>query len=366
MRSDANGAQAVRADRHHYVVLDAIRGVAAFMVVLLHSSRLAGGQWAPHGYLAVDLFFVLSGFVIAHAYDSRMRQGMPARAFMILRLIRFMPLYWLGLAFGVLHQLLLIVTHNAHALSWSALTLGTGMGALFLPAPMIQPNGNLFPFNVPSWSLFFELAVNLLYGLLFIRLSNKVLVSVVLLSGCGLVAFCFWHGNADIGATDMTIVGGAVRTLFSFPLGILLYRRPFWRVGLPWPILLLIVMGLMIVPVPQGYIPLYDALFILVASPLLVAAGAASKVEGKGRKIASFVGILSFPIYAVHRPLIDLATPVLERLPVASAGRMVLFLAGLIIFAALLDRLYDRPARQWVARRRKRRAERDLPEASLP
>ena len=366
MRSDGEGAQAVRADKHHYVVLDAIRGVAAIMVVLLHSSRLAGGQWAPHGYLAVDLFFVLSGFVIAHAYDRRMEQGMPARAFMTLRLIRFMPLYWLGLAFGVLHQLLLIATHNVHALSWPALILGTGMGALFLPAPMIQPNGNLFPFNVPSWSLFFELAVNLLYGLLFTRLSNKVLMSVVLLSGCGLVAFSFWHGDSDIGATDITIAGGALRTLFSFPLGVLLYRRPVWRAGLPWPILLLIVAGLMMIPVPEAYVPLYDVLFILIISPLLVAVGAASGVEGRGRKIASFVGILSFPIYAVHRPLIDLATPVLLRLPVGPVGRMALFLAGLVVFAALLDRFYDRPVRQWVARWRKRKTERDLPEASLP
>ena len=62
----------------HYDILDGLRGVAALMVILYHVFECFDWTPLPHGYLAVDFFFVLSGFVIGYAYDGRWREGLTA------------------------------------------------------------------------------------------------------------------------------------------------------------------------------------------------------------------------------------------------------------------------------------------------
>src|SRR6202790_2270034 len=89
----------------HYPILDGLRGTAAIMVVIYHLFEayfpVVGHHPTPHGYLAVDFFFLLSGFVVGYAYDDRWgRMGL--RGFLARRLIRLHPMVILGSVIGAI------------------------------------------------------------------------------------------------------------------------------------------------------------------------------------------------------------------------------------------------------------------------
>jgi peptidoglycan/LPS O-acetylase OafA/YrhL len=87
---------ALRGTPHQFATLDGLRGVAAIAVTSLHFRFELGKFLLPHSYLAVDFFFVLSGFVLAYAYEDRLSEGMKPIQFLRLRVIRLYPLYLIG------------------------------------------------------------------------------------------------------------------------------------------------------------------------------------------------------------------------------------------------------------------------------
>ena len=183
----------------HYEILDGLRGVAALLVVFYHIfeglSFAAGGTVITvinHGYLAVDFFFILSGFVIGYAYDDRWGKTLTLGNFFKRRLIRLHPMIVMGAVLGVVFYVL------QGCEQWDGTHVGTSMIMLallcalfFIPATPgscydIRGNGEMFPLNGPSWSLFFEYIGNLLYALFIHRLSTKALTVLVVLTGLGL------------------------------------------------------------------------------------------------------------------------------------------------------------------------------------
>ena len=166
--------------------LDVLRGIAAISVVLFHMSDALKVPWLmPNGGLAVDLFFVMSGFVIAHAYDSRIPE-LRFSGFLRLRVIRFYPLYALGLSLGILRQFLLIAG-GKHELSSVDITLSTLAALVFLPAPPSAISDSIAPLNGPAWSLIFEIWINAAYGLFFRFMTTPMLCLVVALAGASIV-----------------------------------------------------------------------------------------------------------------------------------------------------------------------------------
>jgi peptidoglycan/LPS O-acetylase OafA/YrhL len=87
--------------KSRFGTLDGLRGVAVMVVVLYHAGIIFGAWISRFGYLAVDLFFALSGFVLSHAYDNRFVGGMRVAEFLYLRVVRLYPLYFLGLVLGL-------------------------------------------------------------------------------------------------------------------------------------------------------------------------------------------------------------------------------------------------------------------------
>ena len=77
-------------------LLDGLRGIAALVVVLLHIPQFIKDDTFPEGYLAVDLFFVISGVVIRQAYEHRLESELSVWRFAWLRIVRLYPLYMLG------------------------------------------------------------------------------------------------------------------------------------------------------------------------------------------------------------------------------------------------------------------------------
>ncbi|TXN04312.1 acyltransferase family protein [Methylobacterium sp. WL103] len=190
---------------HTFALLDGLRGVAAILVVVRHAPNLFGLQpGAVETHLAVDLFFVLSGFVLAHAYAARVRDGLPARAFLRIRVIRLYPLYALGLALTVAVALLSFAVGQGPGFSPSAMALSTLCSALMLPTPPAVSTlpAAIFPLNFPSWSIFFELIANMAFFYGLSALSARRLAAFVALAFAGLCAVALQAGDLDVGLPD--------------------------------------------------------------------------------------------------------------------------------------------------------------------
>lgn len=201
-----------------YHGLDGLRGVAAVLVVIYHSALLFGHQLAPSGYLAVDLFFLLSGFVISHSYDNRLGSGLSVGRFAVIRFVRLWPLYTLGLLIGVSYEILLLLTSNDFAMPVGSITLCLSLSVFLIPTLFHTRFDALYPFNGPSWSVFFEFIVNVIYALSFRYLTRRILLTLVLISAIWLMINAVEFGSVDWGHKTNTILGGLVRTIFFFQL----------------------------------------------------------------------------------------------------------------------------------------------------
>lgn len=225
----------------HYIALDGLRGVAALMVLFYHVfegyAMSAIDQKINHGYLAVDFFFLLSGFVIGYAYDDRwQKKSFTTWKYFSRRLIRLHPLVILGALLGAISFVLQgRVQWDGTPVATERVVVALILTMLMIPVSPHSPyevrgNGELFPLNGPSWSLFFEYLGNVLYALLLRRASRKVLSGVVCLSGMGLVWYAVTNqsgaGHLGVGWTmaGNNFPGGFFRLLFSYSMGLFLSR----------------------------------------------------------------------------------------------------------------------------------------------
>ena len=360
----------------HYNLLDGLRGVAALTVVCFHlfeayaTSHL--DQRINHGYLAVDFFYILSGFVVGYAYDDRWTK-MTVREFLTRRLVRLQPMVVIGALIGaVMFYTQGCPVWDVSAVPVAMLLVATLMNAFMIPATPgaeIRGVGEMYPLNGPAWSLFFEYIGNVLYALFIRRLSTRALAVLVAAAGCGLAAFSVWGPLGDIcvgfSLTGENIVGGSLRLLFAFPAGLLLSRvfRPVRVRGAFW-IGSLAVVALASVPRIGGSEHLwmngvYDALCAVVLFPLIVWIGASGKTTDRvTSRICKFLGDISYPLYMVHYPFIYLYYAWVKNenltfgqsLPGAAA-----LVAGSVALAWLCLRFYDEPVRRFLSKRLLRR-----------
>ncbi|MFM5908237.1 MAG: acyltransferase family protein [Novosphingobium sp.] len=276
--------------------LDALRGIAALAVAIMHAHVLFPGfpDMFPRGYLAVDFFFVLSGFVMARTYEPRLAAGLRPLRFFAARYRRLWPTMALG---GILFLPFLAEGTRGEDVPLLLVAL---FNLLLLPNPW---SGNSFALNVPAWSIFFELVANLVHGL-FWRLSNRSLLVAIVLSGAALGYFARYHGHLDIGSRNGDLPEGLARVATAYAMGVLVWR--IWgqrRLDPVLGLLALIVMPMWFA-IPDrfdGTNWMWDVAFVyLLCVPLLLGGLA---VTG-GRRISTLAGELSFPLYALHYPLL--------------------------------------------------------------
>lgn len=343
----------------HLLVLDGLRGVAAISVVIYHfGARLPDLPWMQHGYLAVDFFFLLSGFVIAYAYEDRLRRGMTFRRFLALRLIRLAPLLVLGLLIGAVLELgRPVADYGAHLRAIaSAAALGLAMTPTF-HATSLEPV--IFPLNSPAWSLFFEIIANLIYALVAPRLGLRALVAIVAASVPLLVATAFWFGGLDSGSGLIDWWGGGPRVMFSFTCGVLLFRlrETSWAQAISAPPAAIAAGLVVILAIPKLDGPA-NAIFDLVAAltlfPVMVAA-AANAAPGRLARFCMLSGAISYPVYILHYRLLSAVAFKLRAAEVGAIGQAVGALAATVaitLLAYAVLRLYDEPVRAFLGRRK--------------
>ena len=370
----------------HYDLLDGLRGVAALMVIWYHIfegyafaevSNSAGSgmiETFNHGYLAVDFFFILSGFVIGYAYDDRWGKSMTMKNFFKRRLIRLHPMVIMGAVLGAVTFCLQgCVQWDGTHIAISMVMLSLLCTIFFIPAIPgvgyeVRGNGEMFPLNGPCWSLFFEYIGNILYALFIRRLSNKALTVLVVLLGIALASFAIFnvsgYGSIGVGWTldSVNFLGGSLRMLFPFSLGMLLSRnfKPVKIKGAFW-ICTLILIVLFSVPYLEGTEQLcangiYEAFCVIIVFPILVWLGASgTTTDKKSTAICKFLGDISYPVYVIHYPIMYLFYAWLIKKELYTLGdtwQVALFVYVLsVVLAYLCLKLYDEPVRKYLAKR---------------
>ena len=349
----------------HYLILDGLRGVAALRVIVYHVFELYPGTPLPHGYLAVDFFFILSGFVIGYAYDDRWGK-MTVGGFFKRRLIRLHPVVVMGAIIGAVTFLV------QGSVKWDGSHVGTGLVMLAMLFTMfmipsapggateVRGNGEMFPLNGPSWSLFFEYIGNILYALLLRRLPRWALGAVCVVSGSSLIWRAARDGFLGVGWSfiDGGFWGGLVRMLFPYSLGMLM-ARVFVPLKVRKSFLLCSLMLVLVAVLPSiggaaWRNGLFEAFCVIAVFPCLVWLGASENALGeRTAKACSFLGDLSYPLYMVHYPLFYLYYNYLgfdgngvsksfrEAWPVALA-----VVAASLVLAWACMKFYDKPLRK--------------------
>lgn len=365
-----------------YDILDGLRGVAALMVIWYHFfegfATTPVDQMFNHGYLAVDFFFVLSGFVIGYAYNDRMRYGgMTAGQFMLRRVIRLHPMVVMGALLGLGSYALQGCMHwDGTQVAWPTVVLALAMTLLMLPAVPgaaveVRGNGEMFPINGPQWSLFFEYIGSALYALVLHRLSTRGLRWVVRLSAVGLVA-CMafnmsgsYHMGVGWSIDGWGWLGGLLRMLFSFGMGLLLSRqaRDRKRVNGAFWICSAVIVAVLAMPYvgsADGMEPsvangVYDLACILVVFPFVVSLGArGDAADAFSERVCGFLGRISYPVYIIHYPaMYYLYYQVWSRgLGFGDVWMVCLAMfVGIVMMAWAALRWYDEPVRRWLSGR---------------
>lgn len=341
----------------HFPILDGLRGTAALLVVIFHLFEASFPDYRDnpmhHGYLGVDFFYLLSGFVVAYAYDDRWDK-MSIKEFFRIRFIRLHPLVILSVLIGTIVFWIDPFTDNSEYKTLLKLGGVMLLGFTLLPTPDVRGWGETHSLNGPLWSLLQEYIANLLYALFGHRISKLVLWCIVVASAVLLTVVAIVHGDIGTGWSYSTLGIALTRMLFPFFAGMLLFRCgkyihiPFAYI---WCSLLLALLFSMPTFKWNG---LYEAACIIFIFPLIIAAGAGGKIEGKWAKLCKFSGDISYPIYIIHYPFIYLYTywigankPQTSVLIAIGVGLFIFFIV--LAYAAL--KLYDEPVRNWLKKK---------------
>lgn len=362
-----------------YDLLDGLRGVAALMVICYHVfegfATSSMDQMLNHGYLAVDFFFMLSGFVVGYAYDDRWKKksGLTFNGFVRRRLVRLHPMLVLGMLIGVITYMIQGCVHwDGTHVSGLWVAIAAVLSCLFVPAYPgagyeVRGNGEMFPLNGPAWSLFFEYIANILYALLLRRLSTRALALWVCVSGVGLACYAlgnmsgFHHIGVGWTLADYGLVGGLLRVGFAFSLGMLLSRvfRPMKVRGAFW-ICSLAIVAILSVPFMgvEGAMwtnALYDMACVMLLFPLVLYVGASgATTDSRSSAVCGFLGRISYPLYIIHYPFMYLfyAWVWAEGLAFGEAWYVALgIVVGCVALAYLSLKYYDEPVRRWLTNR---------------
>ena len=306
-----------------------------------------------HGYLAVDFFFMLSGFVLAHAYAERFPRPTITR-FALIRAIRLLPMSVLGLLLGTAYFLMRLKVQPAASDGLMQILGASVLNLALIPKLWSAgaTGGEIFPADGVLWSLSFEFLINLIWMAALIRLKSVTQVVIAIIGAAVMAYYVVVIGNANLGWNWSTYVGGMGRTAFGFIMGIVIWRyKPIVQVSWVRPVFAVVLLVLALaIPINA---PLYDLLIILLVFPALIYL-AASADFGVENGTVKFLADISYPVYAVHLPILMALSGMLKRFAHDGSHPPAVVYAlaiPIIAIAWCLGRWYELPARRWLGHR---------------
>lgn len=327
---------------HRYMHLEALRGLSALAVVEGHYHLFPGLKLT--GLFAVDLFFVMSGFVIAHAYGEKLRRGMTFFDFVRIRLIRLYPMYLLAHFEGIA---ILYFVYGGFQSRWAM-----GLGLFMLPDPTSATD--LYPIILVAWSLAYEIIINLVYGLTVRYWTTRNIAVFSVFSAAALFFCTNFYGSYNFGWWWPNSPGGLAKIFFCFPLGVLIYNLR--EAGFSWPrapswlILLAPFVLLWNWDIGRATFAL-QTLIEFVFIPALVILAVGGEPPARLWKVCGILGIVSYPAYLLHVAIIQPTSALL----LASQGvdryiASMLVLAGFTWLCWAVDQYADAPLRRFLLR----------------
>lgn len=346
----------------HYIALDLLRGVAAIAVLLLHWFEGTGSPWFGNGYLAVDFFFVLSGYVVSKAYEHKLKSGMKFSDFFVLRLIRLYPMVFIGIALGAICYVAKQTVTGT--VDWIWLAKHVALNLFMLPDIYPNMDAPMFILNLALWSLLFEFIAYAVYGLFGFKLSLRMLILSAVIWGAGTLGWInilykgnipsvlFWETNNYVSAIS--------RLLFAFTLGVIIRRMTLpecltLKIS-PW-VLSVLLFAFFATPRDQmsagvafGVVAVgFPLIILLCARPL-------DKLGMTG--LAVLLGDISYPLYVVHTPVMWMADGLVRYvgLKLGVTGSPIMSLSGFAIvpvcicFSLAAFKYYDFPLRMYLTR----------------
>jgi peptidoglycan/LPS O-acetylase OafA/YrhL len=307
----------------------------------------------PHAQLSVDFFFLLSGFVVANAYEKKLLHSMTFARFVTIRLARLYPMILVGGLLGAIVLLARLLT--THSLTYSQLLIESLSGIILLPTTMISRlyphNEALFPINPSLWSLFFELIINFIYAMIVCELNTRRVWIICILSSTALAGVALLNDNINVGSESISFFSGFVRVTCPFFIGVLLSRyKPVFRVSNNTGIILLAFLAVILLNPFQTEEWVYDVLAIIVVFPIIVFVGVASRSNAIMSKSCALLGDLSYPLYVIHHPVLRIVLNGSHTLHLNMSNWITAVLCGVasILSAAMLLLLWDRPVRKYL------------------
>ena len=348
--------------KQHFEILDGLRGIAALSVVTFHFMEWAYSDYSQnfigHGFLAVDFFFCLSGFVIAYAYDNRIGK-MGVLEFFKSRIIRLHPLVIAGSVLGLLAFLVDPFGGHPELYSTGKIILAFFCSVLLIPLPVIADRGfNLFSFNAPAWSLFWEYVANIVYAFVLYKINRGYLLLLTILSAVAICMVCYRSGNLMGGWSGPTFWDGSARISYSFLAGLLIYRSDWIIKNKLGFIGVAILLFLAFIMPFSKWNWLSEPLVVLFYFPLLIALGAGAALKPGLKKICIFLGNISYPLYMTHYAVLWMFGNYYGSHKPGTMQLALIITAALILLVAtayLIMIVYDIPVRKYLNNKRNER-----------
>jgi len=339
--------------------VDALRGLAAIAVLLYHVT-LRPTPLVPLGFAGVEVFFCISGFILAYAYEDKLDAGMSAGSYAVQRWLRLYPLYALGLVFGLVVYLAgAAVNGSANPPAAAAVAFVKGVFLIPIFTPFTIGDGPylfqtaLFPYDNPAWSLLIEAVCSVVF---FFWRPRGLSLTATLAGLAALLFGCILATDHLGGGDQATFLNGYPRGFFCFYAGLAVYR--VWRAG--WletlPRSTLAALALLAFGAMCKLSSLVYFAIVFVGAPWLVVLATAKPGSRRLERLYLWLGDISYPLYMIHVPL-----SVLVRLVAVSCGlwsvaepsprwASLALLPLSLAVSWLVAKAYDEPARRWLTR----------------
>lgn len=357
---DPNARTKALPSKHHFDTLDGLRGVAAIAVVIFHFMEIIypdpSQNFIGHGFMAVDFFFCLSGFVMAYAYDDRLKK-MGLSTFFKARIIRLHPLVVFGSVLGLLAFLFDPFGGNPEAYSAGRLMLIFICSMLMIPFPVMEDRFfNLFGLNAPSWSLFWEYIANIVYALVLVRLPRKILLILLVFSAAWLYYVASSAGSLLGGWAGSNFWDGAARISYSFLAGMLIFRyNLILRNGLGFLGMTVLLSLAFLMPSNWGWPA--ELAIVLVYFPLMIMLGAGAITGLAAKNICKLSADISYPLYMTHYAVMFMFLHYYTANKPQGFFLSSIIIGGLLLlllFAYLTMKFYDLSVRRYLSDKMKK------------
>jgi peptidoglycan/LPS O-acetylase OafA/YrhL len=347
--------------RRYYPALDLLRGFAALIVLVYHVNAffLTEGRVFPGGFLCVDLFFLLSGFLTAAAHSTKIKAELPFGEYIIRRLARLYPLFFMATILGFIMVSLQRLREFGFLFQWTDIKL---LFQNLLLLPNLAKGELLFPSNGPTWFVFFLFWMYILFFMMWSRFGVKLLLAFVVIGAVGVCSSAIIFTGLEVGWGIDNFFGGFSRALFSFFLGVLIFRSKIierFRFRGRSVVCLLIV--LMVMFHLRGYMPqemtaLFDLFAVFLIFPCVLVVCSSAQLSPFFCYIGARLGAIAYGVYLLTVPatltaigagLLLCNRLILDFAPVTGFVFLPVFIAG----SYFIQRFVEKPVNAWFGQK---------------